>query len=180
MENKPKSLDSTTNPKLGTLIPRAVMSGAVAGSISGGSVFLGLIILVSVSDKGSTNFPPSDTVAGLVFACGLGALPGLIAGMLMGFLLGIIDGLFKLNLSDPSHGIGFWLPVGTILGGVGGALFFGLLMSTSTRVSGESMASIGLMIGLLFGGISGVIAGPLFGLIYRDRERSNIDPSIQT
>jgi hypothetical protein len=93
----------------------------------------------------------------------------------MGLLLGIIDGLLKLNLSDPSRSIGFWLLVGAAFGGIGGAAFFGLLMSSDTKVSGETMGFIGFMIGLIFGGISGFIAGPLFGLVYKNRKQVNVD-----
>jgi hypothetical protein len=87
MEIKSKSSNSKPKSNLPNLIAGGAMSGAIAGSISGGVVFLGFSILLSLSGGDSNKFSLSEVIVSLVFAFGLGALPGLIAGFLWDYCL---------------------------------------------------------------------------------------------
>lgn len=154
---------------------RGMVSGALAGSISGGFVgFCAPLMMVAIawSPYSKQSFSLTALIYTLIFGLCVGAILGSVSGLFMGAIFGTVIHLLKIDSLSLTRSLWFWIPIGIALGAIGGFLIVKFVLLFFSGIGFE-------FVGLAFGGISGFIAGPLFEHFYRSRnENRKVTPAI--
>jgi H+/Cl- antiporter ClcA len=107
------------------------------------------------NDPGKTwnNLIGSASMA--VIICGSISVFAGVIGLLVGMFIALLDSLAHGWMRTNDFPFWLWLPIGVVLGVIGGALIFLLVDKFFPAAA--------------INGISGLIAGPIFGWLYRER-----------
>ena len=149
------------------MIIRGATSGAVSGAFGGGLTLFAFISFLVITMP--TDASILESMFGLIIAFTFGTIPGFLMGSLMGTLLGVIDKLMSLSLSSSSKSKLVWVCLGILFGGIGGAIFWGVVASLNWEFSGKVLNTS--IVGLIFGSISGMSAGPIFQRLYQTGDK---------
>lgn len=154
---------------------RGMVSGALAGSLSGSFIgFCAPLMMVAVAwlPYSKQSFSLTALIYTLIFGLCVGAILGFISGLFMGAIFGTVIHLLKIDSSRLTRSLWFWIPIGIVLGAIGGFLIVKLVLLFFSGIGFE-------FLGFAYGGISGFMAGPIFEHFYISRyENRKVKPAL--